>query len=92
MTTATIKGFIHKNKFTTDFTFFTSDMTSFGYAMVGPYEFEFTVPDSFNASEAEIAALTKEKQTVQTDAATRVTNIEAQIEKLQHPSTTESTQ
>jgi len=61
MCTITQKGFLHatKNQWSSELTyqFFTSDMSAYGYMLVGPQEVTFTIPDDFNDIAAEVKLL-----------------------------------
>lgn len=86
--TVTIKGFAYEADFgygnKPEYRFFNSDtMADQWYTLIGPVEFEYTIPDSFNPQQAKLAALEKEKAVVRAEYLARVREIEERISKLQ---------
>jgi hypothetical protein len=84
MTTHTIKGFIFKAPNSDNLIFHASDgMTDYGWTLVGPHEFEYTLPESFNPVAAEIAGLEKQLDKLNGQHMQRVQEIKGRIKDLQ---------
>lgn len=86
----TINGFIHYRAplYGEDpYSFLAWDMTDSEYAaghvMVMPHSFEIEVPDDFDPTPQQIAALEKEKAKVREEFNRRIAQINADIGKLQ---------
>lgn len=55
-----------------------TDMSEFGWIMVGTVEVEYEVPDNFNLQQAKAGAIQKEIQKVRADFQARITELQAQ--------------
>lgn len=87
MSTVTIKmeGFINKDKYGGKLYFSRSDMSEYGDLLVGPYtlEFEYELPEGWDPTAAQVAALNKQKDALTAEFHRRVAQINDQISKLQ---------
>lgn len=89
MKTVTITGYVYEYDHYRDgdpkkYSFYSSDTHSSPYCtLVGPASFEFAIPENFSRTQAQLAALEKEKATVRAEYLARVREIEDRISKLQ---------
>lgn len=86
--TVTIKGYVYEADYGTregkHYSLYHSDRQADQWnTLVGPAEFQFTLPDGFNPTKAKLDALEKEKQKVRAAYLSRVKEIEEQISNLQ---------
>lgn len=80
--TVTIKGFVHKDKYSDGFEIHTYDMSQFGDLVVGPVEFEYEIPADFNPVVAEVAGLKKKLDSINKAHTDQVCVIERRINDL----------
>lgn len=86
-----VKCFVHQvlNKYASadtppEFHAFGGDMSQFpDYLMIGPAEFEFDVPDSFNPIAAQVSALEKQAEKLAEEYRRNAAMIRDRISKLQ---------
>jgi hypothetical protein len=78
-----IKGIVHTDMNTGDFTLFSSDMSKYDYVVVGPASFEYDVPADFNPVLAQVTALEKKLDTLSEEYQRNVAAIRGQISNLQ---------
>jgi hypothetical protein len=72
MASITIKGFVMKAPYANQPQFVSCDMSEHGYLMIGPLEFEYTMPEDFNEVKAEIACLDRKLAAINKDHANQV--------------------
>jgi len=60
----------------------TSDMSEYGWSLVGPGTIEFDLPDDFDPRGKQIAALVKQREKVQQESAESVERINRTISEL----------
>lgn len=82
MTTVTIKGFVHKNKYGAGYEVSQYDMSEFGDLLVGPVEFQYEVPAEFNPVVAAVRALEKKRDALNKEHTDKVRVINESIAKL----------
>jgi hypothetical protein len=82
MATITIQGFVHKQENSDKMIFWPSDMSEYGYTMVGPHEFQYKIPSDFNPVAAEVAMLDKKLADIKNEYADRVRVIEDRKARL----------
>ena len=82
METVTIKGFIMRTPYGQQLSFCGADMSDHGYIMVGPYEFEYTIPESYNPVAAEVSCLEKKLENLKEEHTRSVIAIERRIANL----------
>lgn len=81
----TISGLVHEVDYghgEKEYRLYSADMSSKYSAVIGPAEFTYEVPDSFDPRPAKIAALERERQKVRAEFAAKITEIEDQISRL----------
>ena len=78
----TIKGFVHKDKYDDEFIMYPHDMSSYGYLLVGGYQFDFEIPASFNPVALEIAALKKKSEKLSDEYMQQIGEIKRRISEL----------
>ena len=87
MTTVTVKTIVHLSSFSSTgrplYAVYNSDMSEFGHAPIGDYEFEFELPAGFNPNAARVTILEKERDRINAEFGKRVKQINEQITKLQ---------
>jgi hypothetical protein len=87
--TVTIEGFVYELDLGLGFDsksyhLFASDrMGDQDYALIGPAEFTYTIPETFNPTASKIAALEKTKAAMKAEFSRRVAELDEQITKLQ---------
>jgi len=83
--TIKIEGFIMRSPHSGNICFYESDMSQYGYLMVGPYthEFDYELPEGWDPTAAQVAALNKQKDALTDEFHRRVAQINDQISKLQ---------
>ncbi|HEY9279509.1 MAG TPA: hypothetical protein VIP51_05485 [Eoetvoesiella sp.] len=82
MSTVTVKGLVHKGEYQKDLLVFPNDMSEYGYVLIGPVEFEYTMPANFNAVAAQLAALDKKLTSIHREYARQIAHIEDKKAKL----------
>lgn len=86
--TVTIKGFVYEYDHYSEgdpakYSFYSSDTHGSTYCtLVGPAEFQFTIPATFNRTASRLAALERDKSKVRAAYLAKVKEIEEQISKL----------
>ena len=73
---------IHKDKFGDGFSLFTTEVSEYGYALVGPTEVTFEVPDDFDPRLQQIKALQAQQRQAAADFEKLCTDIKRQISEL----------
>lgn len=63
--------------------FNTDNMSDRWYSLIGPAQFTYEIPDSFNPTAAKLAALEAQKQEVRAAYLAKVREIEKRISELQ---------
>jgi hypothetical protein len=85
--TVKLKAFVYEADFgygEPEFRIFnTETMGDKWYTLIGPADFEYEIPASFNPTAAKLAALEKQKQAVRAEYLARVREIEERISNLQ---------
>lgn len=79
----TIKTIVHQDLHGNGFSVFASDMSEYGYVMVGEAEFEYDVPDDFNPTAAKITTLEKKLDSMSAEYQRNCAAIRGQISDLQ---------
>lgn len=77
-----LKTFVHTNMNGGSFQCFSSDMTEYGYLLVGEHSFNFELPVGFDPVVAQIKSLEQGLDKIQREHDTKVANIKEQIQKL----------
>lgn len=78
-----IKCLVHQMVGSTKLVPFESDMSKYGYILVGPAEFEFEMPADFNPVAAQITSLEKKLDAMSAEYQRNVAMIRNQISDLQ---------
>jgi hypothetical protein len=84
----TISGFVYEADYgyggEVEYRFFSTDtMGDKFYTLIGPVEFTYDIPDSFNSTAAKVAALEAERDRISAEFAAKVRDINARISNLQ---------
>lgn len=82
MTTVTINGFVMKAPYNGSPVFVNCDMSEHGYLMIGPHEFDYEIPETFNPVAAEVESLNKKLAAVNKDHSNAVKAIKDRIANL----------
>lgn len=78
----TVTMHIHKDRYGNTFSLSITDLSKYGYALVGPTEVTFEVPDDFDPRPQQIAALQAKQRQAAADFETLCTDIKRQISEL----------
>jgi hypothetical protein len=86
--TVTISGYVYEVEYgystEKEYRFFGIDtMGDKHYTLIGPVQFDYTIPEDFNPTAQKLAALEKEKQAVRSAYLQKVREIEERISNLQ---------
>lgn len=79
----TIKCLVHQSVHGESFNVFMTDMSEYGFVVVGEAELEYDVPDDFNPTAAKIATLEKKLGVMSDEYQRNVAAIRGQISDLQ---------
>jgi hypothetical protein len=79
----TITMQIHKCKHSSDFCLMSTDMSEYGYVLVGPTDVSFEVPDDFDPRPQQIKALEEKQRQAAAAFYALTTDIKRQISELQ---------
>lgn len=84
--TVTIKGFVHEVDYgwgDKEYQLYATDMSGKYRALIGPAEFQFTIPDDFNPIPAKLAAIEQAKAAARKEYMDKVAELNEQASKLQ---------
>lgn len=84
----TISGFVYECDYgyggEVEYRFFSSErMGDKYYTLIGPADFAYEVPDSFNSTAAKVQALEAERARISAEFAAKVRDLDERINKLQ---------
>lgn len=80
-----LKGFIHKDRYTGEFTFYQTDMSKYGDLLVGPIEREidYDTPEGWNPVAAEVAGIEKRMDMLAAEYQAKLAPLKNRLQDLQ---------